>query len=131
MAKRLEQAEHNKKLSEKLYIEKVFLDWANTTAFYSALHFVHHKLLPGVYNNVNCLGIDDVVRAFRSKSKHEATSQLVKKGLPNVGKQYSYLLNSSFTARYVDYKVHPEQAKICQKYLKQIKAACVDIPNSE
>lgn len=46
MSNRINHAEHNKELSEQLYAEGKFLDWANTTAFYSALHFVNEKLLP-------------------------------------------------------------------------------------
>lgn len=122
---RLEHAEHNKKLSQRLYSEAEFLDWANTTAFYSALHFVQYKLLPGTYNGILCNNIDDVLRNFRCRSKHEATSQLVQMGLPEMAVKYSFLMNSSFTARYVDYIVHPEQAKICQKFLKLISEICI------
>ena len=71
---RLDHAEHNKKLSEQLYNEGNFLDWANTTAFYSALHFVHNKLIPGTYNGVLCNNFEDVYKILKCKSKHEATS---------------------------------------------------------
>lgn len=125
MSNKFEHANRNKELSEVLFKEGKFLDWANTTAFYSALHYVHVKLLPGKYNNVSCKNIDDVARTLRCKGKHEATCQLVRLGLPNVAEQYSYLMNCSFTARYVDYTVHPEQAKICQKFLAKIQKACI------
>lgn len=124
MPKRLDQAEHNEKLSQKLYDEKVFLDWANTTAFYSALHFVHHKLLPGEFNGQKCNNIDDVLKSLSLKGKHEATNQMVQIGLPAVSTAYGFLMNCSFTARYYDYNVHPEHAKLCQKYLKSIKTIC-------
>ena len=29
------------------------------------------------------------------------------------------------TARYVDYRVHSEHSKLCQKYLNKIKDACI------
>jgi hypothetical protein len=124
MSKRLDQAEHNERLSVQLYTEGTFLDWANTTAFYSALHFVHHKLLPGTYNNQLCNCIDDVAKAFNCKGKHEATNQLAQAGLPAIAVPYGFLMNCSFTARYHDYIVHPEHAKLCQKYLKNIKGLC-------
>jgi len=125
MSNRLDHAEHNKELSEKLYTEGKFLDWSNTTAFYSALHFVHSKLLPGTYNGILCNSIEDVYRVFRCKGKHEATSQLVQVGLPVVAQYYAFLMNCSFTARYVDYNVHPEHSKLCQKYLNKIKDVCI------
>jgi len=125
MSTKFEHANRNKELSEALYKDGKFLDWANTTAFYSALHYVHLKLLPGEYNNVVCKSIDDISRTLRCKGKHEATCQLVRIGLPSVAEQYSYLMNCSFTARYVDYKVNPEQAKICQKFLSKIQQACI------
>ncbi len=122
---RVNHAEHNKKLSEQLYSEGVFLDWANTTAFYSALHFVHSKLIPGTYNGVLCNSIEDVYKALKCKGKHEATCQLVQVGLPIIASSYSFLMNCSFTARYVDYNVHSEHSKLCQKYLNKIRTACI------
>ncbi|MHC5310498.1 hypothetical protein ACYSNM_10625 [Myroides sp. LJL116] len=118
---KLKHALRNKKLSEKLYSEGVFLDWANTTAFYSALHFIHHKLLPGKYNGVLCESIEDVFKALNCKGKHEATCQLTQVGLPTIAVEYSFLMNCSFTARYIDYNVHPQHAKLCQKYLTLIE----------
>lgn len=35
-------------------------------------------------------------------------------------------MNSSFTARYKNYNVHKEQAKLCQKFLQKIKRACTN-----
>ncbi len=122
---KLGHANHNRDLSEQLYSEAKFLDWANTTAFYSALHFIHHKLLPGTYNGSLCNSIEDVYKALKCKGKHEATCQLAQVGLPSIATEYSFLMNCSFTARYVDYNVHPEHSKICQKYLKKIESACI------
>ena len=125
MSNRLNHAQHNKELSEQLYTEGKFLDWANTTAFYSALHFVHNKLLPGTFNGMNCNSIEDVFRVLKCKSKHEATSRMVQIGLPEAAIPYSFLIDCSFTARYVDYRVHSEHSKLCQKYLNKIKDACI------
>lgn len=84
MSIRLEHADRNCKLSEKLYLESEFLDWANTTAFYAALHYVQYKLLPNVYNGIYCENIDQVYTALNTKGKHEATCELVKVGLPDI-----------------------------------------------
>lgn len=124
MSTRLEHAIRNAKLSDKLYQEGEFLDWANTTAFYAALHYVQYKLLPNIYNGLYCESIDQVYTALNTKGKHEATCELVKVGLPDITIEYSYLMNSSFTARYKSYIVHKEQAKLCQKFLQKIMKAC-------
>lgn len=124
MSTHLKHAKRNHKLSDKLYQEEEFLDWANTTAFYAALHYVQSKLLPNVYNGKLCESIDDVYSALHTKGKHEATCELVKVGLPTIAEKYSYLMNCSFTARYKSYLVHKEQAKLCQKYLNIIKDSC-------
>lgn len=124
MSSRVNHAEHNKELSEQLYTEGKFLDWANTTAFYSALHFVNGKLLPYTHNGVLYNSIEDFSRALKCKNKHDATCQLVQLGLPLVATEYSFLMNCSFTARYIDYDVHPHHSKLCQKYLRIIKEAC-------
>lgn len=97
MSNRLNDAFHNKELSEQLYTDGKFLDWANTIAFYAALHFVHSKLLPGTYNGVLCKNIEDVYKTLKCKGKHEATCQLVQIGLPEVATSYSFLMNCNFT----------------------------------
>lgn len=122
--KRLKHAIHNEKISKKLFEEREYLDWANTTAFYSALHYVQHKLLPSSYNGVHCECIDDVKKALNCKGKHEATNTMVQIGISSVSNEYSFLMNLSFTARYTYYNVDEEHSKLCQKFLKKIKDAC-------
>jgi len=124
MGTRKDHAEHNEKLSQLLYDEKVFFDWANTTAFYAALHFVNDKLLPAKYNGIECSRIADAAKALNCKSKHEATMEMVNIQMPVIANDYKFLMDCSFTARYNDYQVAPGHAKICQKKLKIIKDHC-------
>lgn len=124
MSRNLAHAQHNEKLSIQLYEEKLFLDWANTAAFYSAMKYVSCKVLPGTYNGVHCDTVDEAMTALNCKNKHEATGAMVIATLPTISKDYRFLLDSSFTARYNNYQVHPEQAKLCQKKLRKIKALC-------
>lgn len=124
MAINNDHAEHNEKLSLHLYEEKAFLDWANTTAFYSALHFVKGKILPHNYNSQDCSTIADAAKALNCNNKHEATMEMVKIKLPSIANDYKFLMDCSFTARYYDYKVDSGHAKICQKKLKAIRDVC-------
>lgn len=125
MPTRLEQAIRNEELSVKLYSEGTFFDWANTTAFYSSLHYVQHKILPNTFVGKTCTTIPDVQDALSCKGKHEATNIMVQIHLPLIKDKYSFLMNASFTARYINYEVHPEHAKLCQKMLREIKTACI------
>lgn len=124
MARHKEHAEHNENLSIQLFEQKDFLDWANTTAFYSALHFVACKILPSEYNGKQCETISDAMAALRCNNKHEATTDMVGIKFPALHNDYKFLMDCSFTARYHDYLVSPEHAKICQKKLKKIKSVC-------
>lgn len=124
MEKHLIQAQRNKELSAQPYNEGKFLEWANTTAFYSALHYVSYKVFPKVYNGVMCGNINDICNVLRISNKHEAMVNVVNIQLPKLSMEYKFLLDSSMTARYYDYNTHKEQAKICQKFLQKIKAEC-------
>jgi len=43
---RLDHAEHNLKLANKLLEEGEFLDWVVTSSFYAAIHYCRYKLFP-------------------------------------------------------------------------------------
>ncbi len=124
MGIRKDHAEHNEKLSLQLYGEGVFFDWATTTAFYSALHFVNEKILPGEYNGMHCDTIVEAASALKTKNKHNATMAMVGIKLPLIANDYKFLMDSSFTARYYDYSVSKDYAKLCQKKLKKIREHC-------
>lgn len=125
MGTRRDHAEHNEKLSLQLHEQGVFLDWACTTSFYTALHYVHEKILPKTYNGKNCKNLDDAVLALSCKNKHEATSHMVRITLPNIAHAYDFLMNASMTARYHNYEVDIHFAKMCKKKMHEIKAECI------
>lgn len=124
MAKPKQHAEHNEKLSLQLFAEKSFLDWANTTAFYAALHFVKCKILPGEYNGIHCTTIVDAMSALKCNNKHEVTAKMVKVVLPAIDRDYRYLLEQSSSARYREYLVSKHNASLCQQKLAKIKGIC-------
>lgn len=121
MEKHKKQAERNGNLSHKLYEEGEYLDWSCITAFYSALHWVYCKILPKEYNGKLCYNMEEAMTMLRANNKHDATSIMVRLSLPNISKDYDFLKNLSFTARYISGEIDQPTAKICQKKLKKIK----------
>ena len=45
-SRNLEHAEHNEKAYRYLCQEPEFSDWIITTAFYSAIHYIRHRMFP-------------------------------------------------------------------------------------
>ncbi|GAA5092625.1 hypothetical protein GCM10023210_21830 [Chryseobacterium ginsengisoli] len=125
MSKRL-HAERNEKLSHKLYDEGEFFDWCITTTFYSAIKFIQHYALPNQYNGTQCSTLDEFARAMnlKSETKHKITETLVETALPSVITEYRWLKDNSYNARYHDYDVSQDFAKLAKKFLKKIKDNC-------
>lgn len=126
---RLQHAEHNEKLCKHLMHINSFPDWVVTTAFYSALHFIEHKLFPlGVgdksYSTFNQYYLSEVQNTDNEKSKHEAKIDLVHNHLNAAHPHYRQLFDLCMTARYRNYKVDPLEAKMAQQRLEIIKTYC-------
>lgn len=99
-------------------------DWVVTTAFYSALHFVHHEIfpLPGhkrlfqdFETYYNCEYPDQDV------PKHSVTKHLVSDHFSAVSDKYNWLFKECFNARYRNYNVHAEVAQKAIEYLSIIE----------
>lgn len=82
-------------------------DWVVTTAFYSAIHFIDHKLFRlkledgTFYENIT----DALKKQRTAKNRHDLRSNLVAKHLPEHTPAYDYLLTECHHARYVNYMV--------------------------
>lgn len=117
------QAEHNEKACALLLQDGNFNDWVVTTAFYSALHYVGHQLFPikiaaVTYNTFN--EYYDQVGQSLNISKHRAKCNLVTSNL-TCGSEYRWLMDECMNARYVDYEVDNDTAKMANTCLKRIK----------
>lgn len=129
-SKNLEHAQHNEKACKYLNIKSDYLDWVITTAFYSALHYVRHKLIPvTVILNGKNVTFNDFENYFRynnplSISKHEFLESKVNEKMPEIGPHYSYLMNTCKNARYINYKFGRKESGQAVAYLKLIKEAC-------
>jgi hypothetical protein len=122
-------AQHNKELCLHLLDKGTHNDWVITTAFYSAIHFIDHKLFPLTYTDgIRYTNIDDlhitVKRIYHSK--HSLREHLVNLYLPLQATNYSVLKTSCWVARYDNYIVTTNRAKICKNRLETIENACID-----
>jgi hypothetical protein len=54
-------------------------------------------------------------------NKHSATLQLVSTRLPGCLPYYRWLFDACMTARYTNYQVSSEKAKLAKTYLEQLK----------
>lgn len=101
----LAQAGHNQKLAKKLLTGKDY-DWACTTAFYSALHYVEAKFndIPEIvhsdeaYTKHKNLMIEEDL----SLGVHSFRFLLLGKKFPQLRTSYRQLMEVSFQARYLD-----------------------------
>lgn len=122
-----EHAERNEQLNDKLIAENIYKDWIVTTAFYSAIHFVEHKIFSTskIWHGQNVKNLEEAHSAIPSihrRSRHETRGALVKTYLSQVSVQYDFLRKQSQIARYIDYKVSNSlaiQAKGCLNKIKE------------
>lgn len=127
--KRLQHAEHNESACDYLNASDDFLDWVVTTAFYSALHFVEHKLFPRTEKVkgqvVKYETFDDWYKAVGIDNKHSELRQLVQYTCPGyVSSSYRALLDSSYSARYRHYATSRALADKAKRDLDNVKAHC-------
>lgn len=123
-------AERNEKLNDQLIAENIYKDWIVTTAFYTAIHYVEHKLFqtPFHFLGTEVKNLDEAHRAIpyqSRRSRHETRGNLVKLRLAKVQVQYDFLRKQSQNARYVDYNVKPALATEAKNCLNAIKSACI------
>lgn len=128
-------AEHNEKVCNHLLSESTFTDWVVTTSFYSALHYVSHKIFPFRYKHTEynktftftC--IDTYFNGIRNqqakKNKHSVMSDLVNEKCPEISNFYAWLFDVCMGARYIDYKVDKEISDLAFKRLQEIKTYCI------
>lgn len=123
-------AEHNEQACEYIFKDGRFNDWVVTTAFYSALHYVQHKIFPlniGGQNfyNLNSYYSSIVKGQHANTNKHQTLVNLVANQIPSIAGNYRWLYNICMTARYNDYNITHYKATKARNTLVSIKEACV------
>lgn len=112
----------NEALCDKLHGDKSFYDWVVTTAFYSALHYVEHKLFHPPSTPHRSLG--DAKRHYAVSSFHKARQYLIQDYFQDIETQYVFLTKESHTSRYIDYNTRPATAEQARTKLAFIKGKC-------
>lgn len=121
-----DHAEHNESACDFLLGSGKFQDWVVTTAFYSALHFVHYEIFPleedgEDYPNfdIYCYKMSKTRKKF--KTKHHLTKELVSTYIPNANGYYRWLFDNCMNSMYKSYKVSENEAQRARDFLSKLK----------
>lgn len=138
--KSIEFALHNFGAAEHIKKDPRLCDWQITTSFYSAIHFINHKIFEKPLTE-SANGKTVIVKSFdsyyamhknennKSKSKHQVRVELVKKKLPpEVSASFQWLHDTCHTARYVDYRMKDGSARLAESNLQCIMQHCQPKP---
>lgn len=131
---REQHARHNEELCLIIKDLKLYNDWVVTTAFYSCIHYVEHKIFPltdenSIYKNFNqyyrSLAPGNITNVPRL-SKHEVKIELVETHIRKVASSYRWLYDACMTARYKNYITSDMIATIAVQSMEVIKKACTE-----
>lgn len=100
-----------------------FDDWVMTTAFYSAIHYIEHKMFPKGIDGISCNDINDA-RKTTGHNAHKTRRLLVAKYMPEIAAQYNYLSEECENSRYHNYRPDRKRATLAMDYLQEIVAYC-------
>lgn len=117
-------AEHNESLCAKLLSEDKYRDWVITTAFYSAIHYIDHKLFPLQHDGGKFENISQIRSYLRAPSPHCARERIVQLYLNDQISNYDFLDKNCRNARYNNYIVNQKKATIAFQRLSQIRDKC-------
>jgi hypothetical protein len=129
----LDLAFHNEKTCNYLSRKDEFSDWVITTAFYSALHYVRHFILPYRHSTIDAGAVefDDFESLFSSlrkdrEGRHGFQNRMVNEKCSYFRFEYQKLYELSNNARYSNYKYEREDSVKAQTYLRKIKGYCIE-----
>ena len=128
---KLNHAKHNERVCNFLSKKEDFTDWIVTTSFYSAIHFVDHKIFPFEESGLKFNTIEQYftywkANDFPSMDKHSIRVNLVERLCSEISIPFSWLRSQCYTARYHQYSyTRPrETSNQAKQYLKKIKDYC-------
>lgn len=125
----LNHALHNESCCTMLVANGGYQDWVITTAFYSSLHFVKHKLFPLHYDGDTYANFDEYCRFIKRRSgshihPHEIQRELVARFASHISADYEGLYDLCWSARYHNYQLDDEFVEEALAHLKSIKRFC-------
>jgi len=128
----INHAKHNEQVCNYLNKKPEFSDWIITTAFYAALHYVRHKIIPYVHTDLsgNQKKYDDFETLFdnfkkEQEGRHGFQKRFVEEHLPKIRYQYQRLHELCQNARYYNYQYTRHDSEKAREYLKIIKDFCL------
>lgn len=119
----LEHAKHNEHVCNYLGKKESFGDWVITTAFYSAMHYVRHLMIPVTIDGITYNDFEYLFAKKKSimEGRHGFMKSYVVSNFPGIAFEYSRLHDMSTTARYTSYTYTREQANQAKEYMETIK----------
>lgn len=119
----LEHAKHNERVCNFLGRNPDFGDWVITTAFYAAMHYVRHLMVPVTIEGTTYRDFENLFLARKSmmEGRHGFMKSYVVVNFPEIGLDYCRLHDMSTTARYTNYMYIREQANTSKVYLENIR----------
>lgn len=127
---KLKHAKHNESVCRFISQKQDYADWVVITAFYSAIHFVEHKIFPYKENGQTFRNMEhyfiSVKHNYPPRDKHTWRKDLVAMVCSDISGSYNWLLNTCNTARYSDYHfTEPREITTTAfAHLKKIKEYC-------
>lgn len=111
--------------------EHDYPEWVVTTAFYSAMSWLEHKMFPLEYSGstvANFVAYYTMRTQFkgseRKPTKRHIMLELVYAELPAHGPHYEWLMTRSMAARYETKKIRAKTAQTAHDVLTKIVASC-------
>ena len=122
----LNHANHNYSACNYMTKKQEYCDWIITIAFYSAVHFVRHKLLPYQDMGTTYNTFDSLFKTKKEigEGRHGFQLRYVKDEIPEISFEYARLHEWSTNARYINYNYGRDDSKKAKEYLDKIKETC-------
>lgn len=132
MSQKLAHAKHNESVCNFISRKPDYADWVAITAFYSALHFVDHKIFPLSITDTSGKKIvlptlERYCMHLGRHDKHATRTMLVHSECPTISAAFKWLHDTCWLARYTNYKFAKprETATAAKEYLQEIKTFCL------
>lgn len=122
----LKHASHNENACTHL-TDTGYNDWIITTAFYSSMHYLRHRIFPiDVKKDNQIISVktfdDYCVSNDQTGRKHNTMRKLVEEHCPSdIASAYNQMLDTSWTARYSHYQFSHKVAQLAKRRLVAIK----------
>ena len=131
-SRNLEHAQHNEKAYRYLCLHPEFSDWIITTAFYSAIHYIRHRMFPfeAQLKNGKIHKFDDFESLFNSfrkdgEGRHGFQLNWVRDHYGGISRHYRRLHELSNEARYFNYEFPADKiVSEVNGHLKAIRLFC-------